>query len=314
MALSSGSSKSITRQPFAPSATPQQPQIISVTHSPPHKTQLPVQPVKWSKRLEVGRRLGNGRFGQVLLTRDRQSKRLFAVKLISKSFLIKYKSQHVFQREVENLASSQHPNVVKIYGWYHTINHVCIVMEFAPKGELYSILQREGPFSSRRASGYVAQVAAGLRYCQEHGIMHRDIKPENLLMGADNKIKIADFGSSAHDDGTPRLSVCGTLDYLAPELALKIPHDSKVDNWALGILAFEFLTKRPVFEESEKCGIKEAITTMPPKFPEVFDMDARDFICSLLKKNPKDRMSLSSVPSHRWVTKFSGREYFTHHW
>lgn len=313
MAIPIGENKVPSRQPFTTVIVPQQPQVGIEARFVTEKSQPAVQPVIWTKRLEVGRRLGNGRFGQVLLTRDKKTKKPFAVKLISKSFLIKFKSEHVFQREVENLARCQHPNVVKIYGWYHTNTNVCIVMEYAPKGELYSILQKEGPFSSRRASGYVAQVAAGLRFCQKHNIIHRDIKPENLLMGTDNKVKIADFGSSAREDGTPRLSICGTLDYLAPELARKVPHDSKVDNWALGILAFEFLTKRPVFEESERCGIKEAITTMPPRFPDVFDTDARDFICGLLKKNPKDRMSLSDVPSHRWITKFSGREYHTHY-
>ena len=150
-----------------------------------------------------------------------------------------------------------------------------------PAGELYKELQRCRGFGEERTAGYIASLAKALHYCHQKHVIHRDIKPggsgspcsfcwsllqcasqrgrgsdltpvvptaENLLVGAGGDLKIADFGWSVHAPSSRRKTLCGTLDYLAPEMVEGVEHDSGVDVWSLGVLCYEFLYGSPPFE------------------------------------------------------------------
>lgn len=106
-------------------------------------------------------------------------------------------------------------------------------------------------YSIYRVANYMAQLADALMYCHARKVIHRDIKPENLLLGASGDVKIADFGWSVHAPSSRRTTMCGTLDYLAPEMVEGRSHDERVDLWTLGILCFEFLVGKPPFEEEK---------------------------------------------------------------
>jgi aurora kinase len=145
------------------------------------------------------------------------------------------------------------------------------MLEFAAQGELYKQLTKHGRFSERRSSRvgllllcdtrrltrgpapnllqYIAQMADALNYLHRKHVIHRDIKPENLLIGIQGELKIGDFGWSVHAPSNRRTTFCGTLDYLPPEMVLERAHSDKVDLWALGVLAYEFLCGVPPFEE-----------------------------------------------------------------
>jgi aurora kinase len=105
-----------------------------------------------------------------------------------------------------------------------------------------------GRFSESRTATYVAQLAGALRYCHAKHVIHRDIKPENLLLGLAGELKIADFGWSVHAPSSRRRTLCGTLDYLPPEMVEGREHDAAVDCWSLGVLAYEFLVGAAPFE------------------------------------------------------------------
>jgi serine/threonine protein kinase len=124
------------------------------------------------------------------------------------------------------------------------------MIEFAGKGELYRQLSRVGRFSERRSARYIDQMADALGYLHAKHVIHRDIKPENLLLGIDGELKIGDFGWSVHAPGNRRKTLCGTLDYLPPEMVEGRDHTERVDHWALGVLCYEFLVGKPPFEES----------------------------------------------------------------
>ncbi len=123
------------------------------------------------------------------------------------------------------------------------------MLEFAGKGELYKQLTKHGCFTEKRSSRYVDQMADALSYLHSKHVIHRDIKPENLLLGINGELKIGDFGWSVHAPGNRRKTLCGTLDYLPPEMVEGKEHSEKVDYWALGVLTYEFICGAPPFED-----------------------------------------------------------------
>lgn len=118
-----------------------------------------------------------------------------------------------------------------------------IVLEYAPKGEIYKILQKKGRFTEIQTYKFIKQLNNALQYLHKRKVIHRDIKPENLLLSKDGDIKLADFGWSckAQVKDERRTTFCGTLDYVSPEMANGAIHDKAVDLWSLGVLAYEFL-------------------------------------------------------------------------
>ncbi|CAK7345845.1 unnamed protein product [Dovyalis caffra] len=201
---------------------------------------------------EIGRPLGRGKFGRVYLAREVKSKYIVALKVIFKEQIEKYNIYHQLKREMEIQTSLNHPNILRLYGWFHDEERVFMILEYAHGGELFKELRKCGYLSERKAATYVASLANALAYCHEKDVIHRDIKPENLLLDHEGRLKIADFGWSVQSR-IKRHTMCGTLDYLAPEMVENKAHDYAVDNWTLGILCYEFLYGAPPFEaESQR--------------------------------------------------------------
>jgi len=259
---------------------------------------------------EVGRPLGRGKFGSVYLARERRSRHVVALKVLHKGQLRRSHVEHQLRREVEIQAHLRHPNVLALYGWFHDADRVFLILEYAAKGELYRRLQAAGRFSEREAATHVAQLARALRHLHSRGVLHRDIKPENLLLGLGNELKLADFGWSVHAPGDRRSTLCGTLDYLPPEMVEGLPHGRGADVWSLGVLAYELLFGAPPFEAAGHPETYRRILRVDLNFPEeeggaggeprVSD-EARDLVRRLLRRKPEDRLSLDGVLAHPWV-------------
>ncbi|XP_049802801.1 aurora kinase C-like isoform X3 [Schistocerca nitens] len=129
-----------------------------------------------------------------------------------------------------------------------------------------------------RAARYMYQVANALQYCHENKVIHRDIKPENLLLTSDDKIKMADFGWSVHAPSNRRKTMCGTLDYLPPEMVEGKPYDRNVDNWCIGVLCYEFLVGKPPFETDSSKKTYSLIREVKYKIPDYVSDLAKDLI------------------------------------
>jgi len=261
---------------------------------------------------EIGRPLGKGKFGRVYLARTKSvtSARLgnqgyvVALKCVYKKELMENKVDLQLRREIEIQMNLRHPNVLRMYGYFHDRGRIFMMLEFAGRGELFKILSKlpERRFDESTAAKYIAQIADALQYLHSKHIIHRDIKPENLLVGIRGEVKIADFGWSVHAPGNRRATLCGTLDYLPPEMVEGKPHGGAVDLWAMGVLTYEFLEGVPPFEELSGASMTyKRIAAGGLHMPEHFSPDAKDLIRSLLRYNPADRLPLSKVLRHPWI-------------
>lgn len=265
---------------------------------------------------DIGKPLGKGKFGNVYLARERRSQYIVALKVLFKSQLEQSKVEHQLRREIEIQSHLRHPNILRLYGYFYDATKVYLILEYAAKGELYKQLQQQKTFSEKTTATYVASLAKALAYCHAKHVIHRDIKPENLLLGLRGELKIADFGWSVHAPNSRRTTMCGTLDYLPPEMVEGHHHDAKVDVWSLGILCYEFLYGVPPFEaESHTETYKRIINgekflqfPPPPRKDSDFDVtkvvisgEAQDLIRKLLRKSAKERLELHNVLQHPWI-------------
>ncbi|XP_023669188.1 aurora kinase C-like [Paramormyrops kingsleyae] len=261
---------------------------------------------RWTlENFDVGRPLGKGKFGNVYLARERESKFILALKVLFKKQLEKAGVEHQLRREVEIQSHLRHPNILRLYGYFHDSSRVYLILEFAPKGELYGELQRCGRFDERKSATYIAELADALQYCHSKNVIHRDIKPENLLLGANGELKIADFGWSVHTPSSRRSTLCGTLDYLPPEMIEGRTHDEKVDLWSLGVLIYEFLVGKPPFETKSHEETYRKISRVEFSYPDFVSTGSRDLIGKLLKHDPLHRLPILKVLSHPWVLEHS---------
>lgn len=262
-------------------------------------------PYNWSiNDFDIGCPLGRGKFGRVYLAREKHTKYMIALKLLYKSELVKSRLEKQVLREIEIQTHLKHPNILSLLTYFYDKNRIYLVLEFAARGELYKHLQQQprGHFNEPEAAKYVYQVADALRHCHLYKVIHRDIKPENLLLDAKGNIKLADFGWSVHAPSSKRKTMCGTLDYLPPEMVTGREYDEKVDFWCLGVLCYEFLVGRPPFESAQQDVTYRRIEAVDVKYPEHVRPLARDLINKLLRRNPFDRLPLDQVMIHPWIT------------
>lgn len=231
---------------------------------------------------EIGRPLGKGKFGRVYLARERKSGFICALKVLHKNELQAGGGvEKQVRREIEIQSNLRHPNILQLFGHFHDSKRVFLILEFAGKGELYKHLRREQRFPEWKAAQYVAQMASALRYLHRKHVIHRDIKPENILVGIHGEIKISDFGWSVHAPNNRRKTMCGTLDYLPPEMILPGQsvnyYNEKVDLWSLGVLMYEFLVGEAPFEDTPVMT-QRRITRADMTIPKFVSPEASDLI------------------------------------
>jgi serine/threonine protein kinase len=263
---------------------------------------LDAMPLFSRRDIDIGKRLGSGKFGTVYVAKERRSGFIFALKVLHKKQLIKHGVEHQLRREIEIQSHMRHVNILRLFNYFWDEDHVYLFLEMAPGGELYSLLTDRGRFSEARAAWYLKQMVEAIRYCHSKHVIHRDIKPENILIGFNDTLKIADFGWSVHAPNSRRDTFCGTLDYLPPEMVENVKHDYSVDVWGLGVLAYEFLVGKPPFEDASRKNTYRKIQQAEVVFPDYLSKQAVSLIRGLLQKDPKKRMSLDDVLRHPWIT------------
>jgi len=254
---------------------------------------------------EIGTPLGRGKFGRVYLAREKNTHYMVALKMMFKSELVKDRMEHQVRREIEIQTHLNHPNILKLLTYFWDEKKIYLILEFAQEGELFKVLNNapHKRFDEPTAAYYLRQVADALRYCHMQSVIHRDIKPENLLLFSHHVVKLADFGWSVHAPSKSRNTMCGTIDYLPPEMVDSQIYNEFVDNWCLGVLCYEFLCGNPPFESKEQVETFRKIRAVMYGFKPHMSEDSRSLISKLLVKAPESRLSLSGVIEHLWIKK-----------
>ena len=264
-----------------------------------------IKPLQLSDFL-IGRKLGSGQFGHVYLAKLKSTQFICAIKVINKKRLLKESLKCINQvrREIEIQSHLHHPNILAIYNFFWDKKNVYLVIEYAMGGELFKILhnQENGRFSEPKAAFYIEQVCNAIEYIHKLHIIHRDIKPENILI-SNEVIKMADFGWSIHQKSNKiRTTFCGTAEYMPPEVINDEPHIPPSDLWCLGILIYELCAGEPPFTARTNCEIIQKIKNFKMKdYPDYFSEECKDLIGKLIKRSPKERISIQEVKKHPWI-------------
>ncbi|NWH77225.1 MAST3 kinase, partial [Piaya cayana] len=254
--------------------------------------------------------ISNGAYGAVYLVRHRETRQRFALKKINKQNLIlRNQIQQVFvERDI--LTFAENPFVVSMFCSFETKRHLCMVMEYVEGGDCATLLKNMGPLPVDMAKMYFAETVLALEYLHNYGIVHRDLKPDNLLITSMGHIKLTDFGLSkiglmnmttnlyeGHMEKDTRefmdKQVCGTPEYIAPEVILIQGYGKPVDWWAMGIILYEFLVGCvPFFGDTPEELFGQVISDeiMWPEGDEALPTDAQDLITRLLRQCPLERL------------------------
>ncbi|KAJ9115807.1 hypothetical protein QFC22_004948 [Naganishia vaughanmartiniae] len=247
------------------------------------------------KDFEIMKLIGKGTFGKVFQVRKRDTKRIYAMKMLSKKDIVAKKEiAHTIGERKILQRSLECPFLVGLKFSFQTEEYLFFITDYKSGGELFWHLQKEGRFTENRARFYVAELVLALEHLHKYDIVYRDLKPENILLDATGHVALCDFGLSKPDLGAGQLTntFCGTTEYLAPEVLLDDHGYSKlVDFWSLGVLLFEMCCGWSPFYSEDVQQMYKNICFGKIRFPRgVIGEDGKQFVKGLLNRNPKHRL------------------------
>jgi serine/threonine protein kinase SCH9 len=246
---------------------------------------------------DILRLIGRGTFGQVFQVRKTDSRRIYAMKVLSKKVIVQKKevAHTLGERNIlVRTAMTDSAFIVGLKFSFQTPTDLYLVTDYMSGGELFWHLQKEGRFNEARAKFYVAELILALQHLHRHDIVYRDLKPENILLDANGHIALCDFGlSKANLAGSDTTNTfCGTTEYLAPEVLLdEHGYTKMVDFWSLGVLVFEMCCGWSPFYAEDTQQMYRNIAFGKVRFPrDALSTEGRNFVKGLLNRNPRHRL------------------------
>lgn len=252
----------------------------------------------------LGKTLGTGAFGRVRFVTYKTTGKYYALKTLKKAAIIKMKQVDHIVSEKQILQSLKHPFIVNMYGSFHDQRYIHMLLEYIVGGEFFTHLRKASRFDNEASMFYASQIASIFEYCHSKNIVYRDLKPENILINADGYVKLTDFGFAKVIEHRT-YTLCGTPEYIAPEVLLNKGHGKPVDWWTLGILIYEMIVGYPPFVDEDPMGIYQKILSGKIVFPKLFDKNAKALVKKLLtadlgKRYGNLKNGVDDIKQHKW--------------
>lgn len=209
------------------------------------------------------------------------------------------------RQEVEIHSRLKHPSILELFTYFEDANYVYLVLELALNGELQRFLKEQNRILTEfEAANVLQQVIMGLIYLHSHQILHRDMSLTNILLTKDWHIKIADFGLATRltRADEKHMTLCGTPNFISPEVASRSSHGLPTDVWGLGIMLYTFLCGKPPFDTE---GVKSTLNRVVMcnfTLPNYLSNEAKDLINCLLRKIPSERIKLEKILEHPFMS------------
>mmetsp|Transcript_27101 Transcript_27101/g.83506 ORF Transcript_27101/g.83506 Transcript_27101/m.83506 type:complete len:459 (+) Transcript_27101:368-1744(+) len=257
---------------------------------------------------KIIRVIGKGSFGKVFLVRQVSTGVIYAMKVLKKENIVKRNQVEHTKTERSVLGYLRHPFLVSLNMAFQTRDKLFFVLDYCAGGELFCHLQRLGKFAEPRARFYTAELVLALAHVHALGVVYRDLKPENLVLDSKGYVKLVDLGLAKVVPGKT-WTLCGTPDYLAPEVILNEGHDKAVDYWALGVLMYELVAGSPPFYADDPMEVYEKILSGNMSFPSHFGKYLNDVVRKLLKLCQSKRLGngkhgCGAIKKHRFFSGF----------
>ena len=252
--------------------------------------------------------LGSGSFGKVYKVKKLNDGKIFAMKSLSKQFLLKQKQLKYAISECRILKALIHPFIIRLYFAFQTPKSLYMVLEYCPNGDLAAHLTERGTFDEVEARHYMAETVLAIEYLHSQDIVYRDLKPENILLDRKGHVKLADFGLAKEGvlGSNTTKSFCGSPAYLAPEVVQQHGAGKPADVYGLGAILYEMVTGEPPFySENARELMINIRTSTKLNFPGRVSEEAKDLIKAVLNKEPSKRPTIRQMKSHAFFKKIN---------
>ncbi|XP_015252899.1 PREDICTED: serine/threonine-protein kinase PLK1 [Cyprinodon variegatus] len=281
----------------------------SSAHSDPKSAPLKEIPdilvdPRTSKKYTRGRFLGKGGFAKCYEITDMKTKQVFAGKVVPKALILKQHQREKMTSEIAIHKSLNHPNIVGFQGFFEDDDFVFVVLEICRRRSLLELHKRRKAVTEPEARYYMTQLLKGVHYLHNNRVIHRDLKLGNIFLNDDMEVKIGDFGlaTKIEFDGERKKTLCGTPNYIAPEVLCKKGHSYEVDVWSLGCILYTLLVGKPPFETS--C-LKETYSRIKKNhyvIPWHINPAAASLIKRMLHADPAQRPTISQLEQDEFFT------------
>lgn len=296
---------------------------IDLNHNPEHGSAMLPSPEEKQKvtidDFDLLKVLGRGAFGKVMQVRKKDTGKIYAMKVLKKSMVYARKQVAHTNAERKILEAAQHPFLMGLKFAFQSETKLYLVMDFFKGGELFFHLQKKKRFTEDEAKVIVAEVALALGHLHSKNFIYRDLKPENILMHESGHVCLTDFGLAKELDPDQKeaRTMCGTPEYLPPEVLTGKKHNRTVDWWGLGVLIYELTTGVTPFHSSTMESLVRKAEKGHVKFPKHLSEECKEIISELLQVNPKMRLGAGpadviEIRRHKWFSSIDWDKLLRH--